>query len=217
MQRIVLAVIVAGCLVALTCLRSTWAQDSESRQSNLDYWLSQAKPATTSQPETQPVSHPTHRPDALPGMVELSDGTLLRGWMHTTPGKPWLVYVEQEKRWRRVPFAAALSIRAQVTEEKMEMQWRWKGMGEPERVYTGKTYPTQRFLWELLLADGSTLTGTIKGQPLWIQTQNGRHGPFVLHERNKGKVGTNLSDLVYVRRIIVSKRLIEPPATSQSK
>jgi hypothetical protein len=154
------------------------------------------------------------REDALPGVIEQSDGTLRAGGLYTTRQQPWIVYVAKEKRWRRIPFVAVLGIEAVVIEEKMELRWRWKAMGEPERVYTGEKYPTRRFLWRFHLIDDSYITGTVKGQPLWVERNGQRSKPMVLHERSRGKAGESLEDLVYVKRVIVSRRLMEQ-VTSQ--
>ena len=59
------------------------------------------------------------------------------------------------------------------------------------------------------LIDGSTVIGEIKGQPLWIELGDKRTGPLVLHERSKGKMGQKLKDLIYVKRIIVSRKMME--------
>ena len=196
-------------------------------QSNLEYWLSQAVPATT-QPDTQtraddqgtnPLARRdrSFRRDALPGVVELSDGRQLAGALYTTREKPWLVFVEKEKRWRRIPFVTALSITAVVVSQEMALQWRWKAMGEPERVYTGKKFPTRRFLWTFRLIDGSTITGGVKGQPIWVRRGQQTTGPMVLHERSKGKVGQALADLVYVRRVIVSADMRDAVLADQAR
>lgn len=195
----------------------------DSPASNLDYWLDQAEPVEEdAEPEAGPTSRPTTRPagppddverpgacpgiNALPGVVKLSDGRVLAGWVMTTPLTPWLVYVDGEGLWRRVPPAAALGIEAVVVKEQLELRWRWKGMGEPERVYTGKRYPFRRLKWQFNLADGSTITGTVKGQPLWVRCGDEKHGPFVLHERQKGEDDQALDDLVYVEHVILSRR-----------
>jgi len=207
--------------------------DGEPAESNLDYWLKRAKPAdedaaSEDGPEaaadgqgggtggeaegdggTAEPAGPIRRRDALPGVLKLSDGRLLPGEVFTTRNRPFLLYVEAERRWRRVPPAAVLSVTAVVVEEKMELEWRWKAMGEPERVYTGRSYPTRRLLWKLHLADGSSMTGAIKGQPIWVQAGGRRHGPFVLHERTKGKIGQTLDDIVYVEKVVISRRLRE--------
>lgn len=157
------------------------------------------------------------REDALPGVVELSDGTVLAGWLLTTLESPYQVFVESEKKWRRVPLLSALGVQAIIVEEKMEPRWRWKGMGEPERVYTGLEYPTLRLAWEFHLLDGSKLSGAVKGQPLWVQTKDKKHGPFILSERTKGEDGQKLTDLVYVKRIIVSQKLMEAVEREKGK
>ena len=194
-------------------------------KNNLDLWLNEdadktgratgAKPGGGSNPFGKVLA--TGRPDALPGVVELSDGRILAGGLYTTVEKPWVLFVQKESRWRRVPFINALSITAVVVSEKIELRWRWKAMGEPEKVYTGKKYPTRRFLWKFHLIDGGYLTGAIKGQPLWVQYGRKRHGPFVLNERSRGTDGQALKDLVYVKRIIVSRRMMEEVLAAQAK
>ena len=114
---------------------------------DLDYWLSRAKPVAATRPAatTQPAdtgagSNPFksskrlfRRADALPGVIELSDGSQLPGGLYTTVEKPWIVWSEATKSWRRVGFLTLLSIEAVVEQERMELTWRWKGMGEPEK------------------------------------------------------------------------------------
>ncbi len=149
------------------------------------------------------------RPDALPGVVVLSDDQVLPGGIFTTRDKNWEVYVADEKRWRHIPPILVLSIRAIVTEEGMEKEWRWTEMGRNEKVFTGRTQPVRRLLWRFHLIDDSYVTGEVKGQPLWLETDNKRHGPFVLHERTKGEFGQTLKDLIYVKCVIISRRAME--------
>ncbi|MFB3891550.1 MAG: hypothetical protein ACE15C_05950 [Phycisphaerae bacterium] len=179
-----------------------------------------SKPAGLTGPDTitSPDNSRPRREDALPGVVELSNGRLMAGWLFTTAEKPWIVYVESEQRWRMIPFITVLSITAEVVEEKMEQEWRWKEMGVPEKVFTGREYPTRRMLWRFHLIDDSTITGAIKGQPLWIERDGRRVGPMALTERSKGEVGQKLADFTYIKRIIISPRamdqvLKEQPAT----
>ena len=185
-------------------------------KAELDYWLNQAQAAT--EPADAPADRSTRPADAgpvfsrqyaLPGVIEFSDGRVLVGMMFTTRDKCWEVYVDQEKLWRRIPFEAVLSIAAVVDEEKTELEWRWRGMGEPEKTYTGRSYPTRTLSWRFRLIDGDEIHGTVKGQPIWIELDGRQSGPFILHERSKGDMGQKLSDLVYVKRIVVSKRLME--------
>jgi len=189
---------------------------------NLSYWLSRARPATqppTSQPTSGPADTtiPPGRSDALPGVVELSDGTRLAGGIWTTRNAPWKVWVESEKRWRLVPPAAVLSMTAVVVDQRMQPQWRWRETGVLEKVYTGRTYPWRRLQWRLRLADGTAITGDIKGQPIWVRTAERTVGPMILHQRQKGPVGTTPADLVYVRRVIISRRLMQAVRAQQAK
>jgi hypothetical protein len=147
--------------------------------------------------------------DALPGVMLLSNGKKLPGRIFTTRFSPLVVYVEPEKRFRRIPLPAVLSIRAVVVEERMQLEWRWKAMGVPERVYTGRKFPSRRLLWKVRLIDGTVITGAIKGDPLWVQVEGRGSDPLVLHERQKGKPGQSHKDLLYIRHIVFSRELME--------
>ena len=201
-------VVAAGMLAASAALS----------EDNLDYWLHHAtskpaskpaKTADTGPAATAPAGERPSRSDALPGAVELSNGTILAGYLYTTAEKDWEVFVEEEKVFHRVPFIAVLSLTANVVEEGMELEWRWKEMGTPERVYTGRSYPTRRVTWTLKLIDGTSVTGAIKGQPLWVEQVSGKFGPILLAERSKGEMGQTLQDLVTVKRLVVSKRMMD--------
>jgi len=192
--------------------------------SNLQYWLSHAKPtetkpaATTSTErsgEKSPLQQANNpfartnrfaRQDALPGVIIFSDGKILPGYIYTTRDKGWIVYVESEKRWRHIPPILVLSISAVVIEEEMEKEWRWKEMGRNEKIFTGRKKPTRRFLWRFHLIDDSYITGAVKGQPVWIEQSGKRLGPFVLHERQAGKYGQQINDLVYIKKIVISRQ-----------
>jgi hypothetical protein len=214
------ALAAAGLTVAQTAAppatQPAGAEPDAPPADNLEYWLRQAEPAETQPADIAEGRNPLAgasgppRAGAVPGAVKLSDGTVLVGWLCTTVEKPWLVFEESSQRWRRVPFAAVLGIRAKVVDEEMALKWRWKEMGVPEKVYTGETYPTRRLEWVFHLADGTRLTGSVKGQPLWVYLPGGgREGPFVLHERMRGNVEQKLSDLVHVEHAVVSRRAME--------
>jgi len=197
--------------------------------SNLDFWLNQAKPAAATQGSGVAGKEPAagsplgagagefFRDDALPGVIELSNGKLLPGGVYTTREKPWIVWAEDTKSWRRVPMLTLLSIAAVVEEERMELEWRWKGMGEPEKVFTGKKYPMRRLHWKFRLIDGSYVEGSTKGQPVWVETHGKPYGPFVLHERMKGELDQTQADLVYVKRVIISRKMMEAVIKDQEQ
>lgn len=201
-----------------------------SKPTNLGYWLGQARPVDSA--KTKPAEKHVksqappaknerlarvgfRRDDALPGVVEFSDGLQLAGGIFTTRNKPLALWIPQQKRWLRVPIAAVLSISAVVVQQEMKLRWRWKAMGQPERVYTGKSYPFRRFEWLLHLADGSYIQGIIKGQPIWIETPHETSGPFILHERAKGKTGQSLAKQVYIRKIVISRKMMDKVGNRQ--
>jgi len=224
---------IAACLLASLAIGAapapTTRPASPSRpkpKSSLDYWLGKARPAAATRAATAPAERGANpfggrdrpfRPDALPGVIELSNEKQLPGRVYTTLEKPWLVWVEQERRWRRIPFITVLSITAVVVEEKMSLKWRWKGMGEPERVYSGTKFPMRRFLWKFRLIDGGEIIGAVKGQPIWVRREGKTTGPMVLHERSKGEPGRTLKELVYIRKVVISRKMRDAVLADQAK
>ncbi|MDP6635819.1 MAG: hypothetical protein QGG42_13030 [Phycisphaerae bacterium] len=213
---VVLAVLAAARVAPGAAAETKNPPQKKKKTSNLDFWLNKATTSPTSRPSDKqtatagdPFSNRNRpfRPDAVPGVIEMSDGRQLPGWLYTTRDKPWVVFDPVLERWRQIPFITVLSITAVVTEERYELQWRWKGMGEPEKVFTGKKFPYRRFLWSFRLIDGSTVRGAVKGQPIWVRWDGKTTGPMVLHERDKGKIGVKLQDAHYVRKIVVSTKM----------
>lgn len=191
-------------------------KDDGAAKSNLDYWLKRGTEEASGDDTPTLVATPFgnkrefSRKDALPGVIAFSDGAVIPGGVYTTAGKDWELWVEKYKRWIRIPPAAVLSITAKVVEASMELRWRWKAMGEPEKVYTGEKYPMKRFLWTFRLADGRSLTGAIKGQPVWVEpAKDGPTRQSVLRERMKGDIGGTLEDLVYPEKIVISRKTME--------
>ncbi|MDP6044922.1 MAG: hypothetical protein QGH94_03355 [Phycisphaerae bacterium] len=202
------------------------ARGEKKKASNLDFWLSRATTSPASQPADKtpgdagdPLGGKNRpfRPDAVPGVIEMSSGKQLPGWLYTTRDKPWVVFDPATDRWRQIPFITVLSITAVVTEEKYMLQWRWKGMGEPEKVFTGKKFPYRRFLWQFRLIDGTTIRGAVKGQPVWVRHDGKATGPMVLHERDKGKIDVKLEDVHYVKKIVVSTRMRDAVLADQAR
>ncbi|MCL2701833.1 MAG: hypothetical protein FWE88_09120 [Phycisphaerae bacterium] len=181
---------------------------------SLDFWLNQATTQSAGEAVIDETPHEPirrdrgPRPDALPGVVELSNGMQMPGLLYTTRGKNLELYVEADRNWYRIPFIAVLGITTIVDEEAIELVWRWRAMGVDERVFTGESYPTRRFSYAVTLIDGSTMKGAIKGQPLWINLDGMIMGPLVLHERTKGKLGETLDDIIYVQKVVVSQRMM---------
>ena len=145
-----LPTVVIIAVLATTGPGAQTARGEKKKTSNLDFWLSQATTSPASRPADKPTDHAENplssknqppRPDAVPGVIEMSNGTQAPGWLYTTRDKPWVVFDPNTDRWRQIPFITVLSINAVVTEEKYVLQWRWKAMGVPEKVFTGRKFP----------------------------------------------------------------------------
>ncbi|MHC4562461.1 MAG: hypothetical protein ACYS8X_06775 [Planctomycetota bacterium] len=236
-KRFSLTVGVLAALLAFTIVLPLWRVilADEPAEDDLEYWLDRGEeapsgdePADSADKAGAHTGDSQPKPQGIPGVVELSDGRTSAGMLATPGDQPLEVFVEAEKRWRRVPPVCALSITAEVVSQGMEQQWRPKEIGSRERIYTGRQYPVRRLRWRILLADGTSIIGVIKGQSIRLtpisQPTPEDDGPageapdppqpvrFVLPERTKGPVGTTLDEIVYVKRIILSRRAMNSVA-----
>lgn len=140
------------------------------------------------------------RKDAVPGAITLSDGRVLPGRIYTTRAKRLKVFNLAEQRYEYVPVPACVRIEAVVEWERIDREWRFKEAGNPEKVYTGRTYPLRMLAWRLTLRNGHQITGHILGQPLYV-TEGGAAERWILHARHKGPMGGSLEALTYIRRV----------------
>jgi hypothetical protein len=215
MLRPMAMMIVALAVLALTLPSvDAWAADSASSAT-----ATSAAPAATDSPaKTEAKSGETsaaaqkpanpfgkdqevRRPDALSGVVEQSDGRKFPGDIFITRGADLKVFDRDKKQWRFVPLAAILSIETLVEWERLDDEWHFKTAGSPEKIYTGKKYPNRMYWYAITLRDQTKLDGDIEGAPLYVQATGGRPQLFVLHQRHKGEVGSELKDLLYVKSV----------------
>jgi len=142
-----------------------------------------------------------HRQDAVPGCIELSDGTKRAGKIYTTRAKRLKIYNLKRSIYEFVPVPACKRIEAVVEWERMDKEWRFKEAGNPEKVYTGRAYPLRMLAWRLTLRNDHEIVGHILGQPLYAE-HDGKAERFILHKRDKGPMDGKLEDLVYIRRVV---------------
>lgn len=140
------------------------------------------------------------RKDAVRGYVELSTGEKVPGFIYTTRAKRLKIYNLRREVYEYVPVPALKRIEGIVEWERMDKEWRFKEAGNPEKVYTGRSYPVRMMAWKLVLRNDHEIVGHILGQPLYVE-QDAKRERFILHKRDKGPIGTTLGDLVYVRRV----------------
>lgn len=163
------------------------------------------------------------RDDAVPGYLEMSDGTVYAGNLYLTRDKRLKLEDRQaggdDVRQREVPLRAVKKIECNVQKEWMEKEWRFKEAALNEKVYTGRSYPARVYTYTVTLKDGRKLTGSL-GEIIYVQPLLSPEGPraeqsaseakrFLLHKRDKGEIGTDLKSLLYVREIRLGKEALE--------
>ncbi|TSA39614.1 hypothetical protein D4R30_00820 [archaeon] len=155
---------------------------------------------------------PSEREDAMPGYLEMSDGSIHYGQLYMTRDKRFQVYDEKAQRQREVPLRVVKQLDCKVKKEWMEKEWKFKELAKDEKMYTGRAYPAREYTHTLTLENGETLEGPLSGivyvqPPTYSPGHTGGHKPpaepqrFLLHKRDKGEIATELSSLLYVKSI----------------
>ena len=123
--------------------------------------LSAAEPPTIN-PFGAPASEgQAERDDAVPGCLELSDGSLHPGMIYLTRDKRLKIYDDRLERQREVPLQAVKRIDCKVKKEWMEKEWKFKETTSDEKILTGRSYPAREYLHTITLGDGRTITGPL--------------------------------------------------------
>ncbi|MGA2031138.1 MAG: hypothetical protein ABSG68_02675 [Thermoguttaceae bacterium] len=161
-----------------------------------------------------PVINPFARPaavrdDAVPGYVELSDGSIHAGRIYLTRDKRLQVYDQQLERQREIPLSAVRQIECVVKRAWMEKEWRFKETTTDEKMFTGRVYPSREYVHKVTLQDGCTIAGPLSAV-VYVQASDQRSADpgdaskterFILNQRSKGELGKTLDSLVFVKWI----------------
>jgi hypothetical protein len=162
----------------------------------------------------------SEREDALPGCLELSDGSIRPGMIYLTRDARLKIYDEQLERQREVPMPSVKQIECKVKKEWMEKEWKFKETTNDEKIYTGRSYPSREYLHTITLNDGRTITGPLSAI-VYVKPQAKKSHPtdpsgeepeaerFLLNKRNKGEPGQTFKSLVFVQRIKLGKEAME--------
>ena len=108
-----------------------------------------------------PAERESRRDDAVPGCIELSDGSLHAGLIYLTRDKRLKIYDEKLERQREIPLRVVKQIDCAVKKEWMEREWKYKETTSDEKMYTGRSYPAREYLHTITLHDGRTITGPL--------------------------------------------------------
>ena len=148
---------------------------------------------------------PSEREDAVPGCVELSDGSIHPGLIYLTRGKPLQVYDQQTQRLQEIPLRAVQRIECTVKREWIEREWKFKETTSDEKMYTGRRYSAREYLHTITLGDGRTITSPLSAIVYVEPQRQGKSEQFLLNKRAKGELGQDLKSLVYVKSIKLGK------------
>jgi hypothetical protein len=187
---------------------------------NCGQLMARAAAAADEPPAVNPFGQaPSQREDAVPGYVELSDGSIHAGLVYLTRDKRLQVYDQKLQRQREVPLQVVKQIDCKVKKEWMEKEWKFKETTSDEKLYTGRNYPARQYAHTITLEDGRTVEGDLSGiiyvqpqsyDPAKARTYQRQADPerFILHKRDKGDIGTELKSLVYVRSVKLGKEAL---------
>jgi hypothetical protein len=172
-------------------------------------------------PPVNPFASPTaQREDAVPGYIELSDGSIHPGQIYLTRDKRLKIADEQSERQREVPLSSVKQIDCTIKKEWLEKEWKFKELAKDEKMFTGRSYPVREYEHTITLNDGRTISGGLS-EIVYVQpidnksAKSGASRPeikaeqFILNKRNKGEIGEDLHSLVYVKSIKLGKEAFE--------
>jgi hypothetical protein len=172
--------------------------------------LGNAPMLTAEEPqEINPFKTPSvERDDAMPGYIELSDGSIYPGQIYLTRDKRLKISDDQLQRQREIPLNAVKQIDCTIKKEWLEKEWKFKELTQDEKMYTGRTYPTREYAHTITLNDGRTISGGLSAI-VYVKSSETKAVQFILNKRNKGEIGQDLQSLVYVKSIKLGKEAYE--------
>lgn len=163
------------------------------------------------------------REDAVPGYVEMSDGTIYPGLIYLTRDKRLQLYDAAIERQRQIPLTALKKIECRVKREWMEKEWRFKELASDEKYFTGREYPSREYLHKLTLKDDRTLDGPMDGliyvqillpeekASIGIRPEREETGTkkLLLHKRQRGDFDEKMTVLTYVKLVEFGDEALE--------
>ncbi len=137
--------------------------------------------------------------DWTPATVTLGDGTVLRGKVHLPQNRFYLLNEAQQRRYS-VDVAELKTFESVIERQGLEDKWIFRESGRDDKVYTGERFPVRYYQTRVTFGDGRQLTGHMIAKTLYVDV-DGEKQRYILRRKDEGKVGEQLTDLTYVRRI----------------
>lgn len=177
-------------------------------------------PAQDEPPALNPFTAPNNptqptRDDAVPGYIQLSDGSTHPGHLYLTRDARLRLYDAETKRQREVPLSAISEVDCRIAKEWLEPEWRFKENANDQKFYTGRSYPAREYNHVITLKDGRTLSGPLSAIVYVEEKPGEKPTRFLLHKRDKGPVGTDLKSLLYVQKIALGQQALDQAAPAR--
>jgi len=155
---------------------------------------------------------------AVEGVIHMSDGTKYEGQIYLTPGRRLRLFDPKYKEYVDCSLAQLKELKVRVTERRVEKEWRFKAMGNDEKVYTGRTYARKDFAATLIYKSGRKKALNIaRGMPIYCRLKNGERKTVLLQPFKQGEIGTTLDDIVHPDRIVFGKSSKDSDKGTSSK
>ncbi|MFQ6034223.1 MAG: hypothetical protein ACE5NM_00040 [Sedimentisphaerales bacterium] len=171
---------------------------------------------------------PQNTSKARPAAVYLSNGKVLTGKISLTPGRSFKLNIPragklkttdmvtgedvQYGKVRRFTFEPVREICFYPEKEEMRRSWKFiektkydektavADYSPAAKEYSGKPYPVRYLSAAVTFNSGESLQGHLYTTTVYLQTEEKTHR-LILRSKQRGKAGSTLDDLVYVRRI----------------
>lgn len=137
------------------------------------------------------------------GVLTLSDGTAIKGRIQFAGDSLILSDLADGHRYT-INISEIRSLQAVIEEQSMEQKWLFRESGLDDKVYTGETFPVRHYVTHVTFHDGRVLSGHVVAKTVYVEA-DGQRQRFALLQKQEGKVGQKLEDLVYVRQIDFSE------------
>jgi hypothetical protein len=151
----------------------------------------------------------SERTDAIPGVAELSDGTVYVGKLYLTRDMRLKIFDQRMKRQREIPLRVVRRIECHVQKEWMEKEWRFQENANDRKMYTGREYPARQYIHTITLHDGRQVRGPLSGIVYVQQAAESKPRRLLMHKRQKGAIGSQLKALVYLRSVQLGNEAYE--------
>ena len=155
---------------------------------------------------------------AVRGVIYMSDGKAYEGMVYTTPGHRMPLFDPKFNEYVNCSLKLLKEIRIKVVEKRVEKEWRFKEMGNDEKVFTGKTYPRKDFGAVIVFKSGREKKANIaRGFPIYCIMKDGKRKRVLVQPHIQGAVGQTLKDVVHPAKIDLSGKPRKDTAKTPQK